>query len=241
MRWRVFAVAISQLIFISNTATGQKDSASSGVREQQPARAWIIPVGIVTAAALDPEVREWTLNGHTRSLDHFAKSVNGLGTARHLVPAIALTYASALVTRHESLANGTLNAAAAYIASDLVESALKPVIGRERPRVEGNSHRFHPFTASGDWHSFPSAHVAHITSLAQAISMQTGSRPITALCTSLVALVAWDRVYEDQHWTSDVTATIALSSAVSEATVKWLESHWSHSHDPEQSARRPQR
>jgi len=237
MRWSVLVVAISPLLFISNQAAGQKDSVAHPSSERAPAGAWIIPVGIFAAAALDPEVREWTLKEHTRSLDHFAKSVNGLGTARHLVPAIALTYASALLTRHESLANGTLNAAAAYIASDLVESMLKPVIGRERPSVEGNSHRFHPFTTSGDWHSFPSAHVAHITSLAEAISMQTRSTPVTILCGSLVALVAWDRVYEDQHWTSDVTATAVLSSAISNATVKWLESHWPRSRDGEQGSR----
>ena len=233
MRWRVVAVAVGQLLLASNTAVSQQDSVLHPAHERTPARAWIIPIGIVAAVALDPEMREWTLNGHTRSLDHFAKSVNGLGTAKHLVPAMALTYVSALLTHHESFANGTLNAAAAYIASDLVESALKPVIGRERPHVEGNSHRLHPFTASGDWHSFPSAHVAHITSIAQAISMQTRSGPITALCVSLVALVSWDRVYEDQHWTSDVIATIALSSVVSGATVRWLESHWPRSREHE--------
>jgi len=150
---------------------------------------------------------------------------------------MALTYVTALLTGRESLATGTLNTAAAYVASDLVESALKPMVGRERPHVEGNSHRFQPFTAKGDWHSFPSAHAAHVTSIAQAISMQTQSGPVTALCSSLVALVAWDRVYEDQHWTSDVTATIALSSIVSGATVRWLESHLSRSRDAEQSAR----
>jgi membrane-associated phospholipid phosphatase len=71
--------------------------------------------------------------------------------------------------------------------------------------------------------------VAHITSIAQAISMQTQSGSVTALCSSLVAVMAWDRVYEDQHWTSDVTATIALSSIVSSATVRWMESRHSHS------------
>jgi len=150
---------------------------------------------------------------------------------------MALTYITALLTGRESLANGTLNTAAAYAASDLVESALKPVVGRERPHVEGDSHRFRPFSAKGDWHSFPSAHVAHITSIAQAVSMQTKSGPVTALCSGLVALVAWDRVYEDQHWTSDVTATIALSSVVSGATVRWLESHWPRSHGAEHGVR----
>lgn len=142
---------------------------------------------------------------------------------------MALTYIGALLTRDESVANGTFNTAAAYIASDLVESVLKPVIGRERPHVEGNSHRFRSFTGNGDWHSLPSAHVAHITSIAQAISMQTQSGSVTALCSSLVALMAWDRIYEDQHWTSDVTATIALSSIISSATVRWMESRHSRS------------
>src|SRR5712671_1344899 len=233
MRSNLVVVAISQLLLLSNTAAAQKDSVSVPTRGSSPARAWIIPAGIVTSAALDPEMREWALHTHSRSLDHLAKSVNPLGTARVLVPGIAITYVGALITHDESLATGTLNTAAAYIASDLVESLLKPVIGRERPHVEGDSHRFHLLTGNGDWHSFPSAHVTHITSIAQAISMQTQSRSVTALCTSLVALMAWDRVYEDQHWTSDVTATIVLSSIVSGATVRWLGSHWSRSRDAE--------
>ncbi len=237
MRSNVVVVAISQLLLISNTATGQKDSVPHPAHDRMPGRVWIVPVGIAVSAALDPEMREWALHTHTRSLDHFAKLVNPLGTAQRLVPAMAIIYVTAWLTGHESLANGTLNTAAAYVASDLVESALKPIVGRERPHVEGDSHRFRPFTAKGDWHSFPSAHVAHITSIAQAVSMQTQSGPVTALCRGLVALVAWDRVYEDQHWTSDVTATIALSSVVGGATVRWLESHWSHSRDAEHGAR----
>lgn len=237
MRSTVVVAVIGPLFLISNTITAQNDSVSHSARERTLGRAWIVPIGIVASAALDPEMREWALHTHTRSLDHFAKLVNPLGTTQRLVPAMAVTYVTALLTGHESLANGTLNAAAGYVASDLVESALKPMVGRERPHVEGNSHRFKPFTANGDWHSFPSAHVAHIMSIAQAISMQTQSGPVTAVCSSLVALVAWDRVYEDQHWASDVTATIALSSIVSGATVRWFESHWSRSRDAGKSSR----
>ena len=224
MRPNFAALAIGPFLFLSNTGTAQSDSTSHSAHSGISAREWIAPLGIATSAALDPEIREWTLREHTHSLDQLAKSVNTLGTAQRLVPAIAVTYVAALLTHHESLANGTLNTAAAYIASDLAESLLKPVIGRERPHVEGNSHRFHPFTRNGDWHSLPSAHVAHITAIAEAIAMQTHSTPLTALGSGLVALVSWDRVYEDQHWTSDVTATIAITSLISSATVRWLES-----------------
>ena len=208
------------LLSTSRNAAAQNDSVPSSAHHL----AWIVPVGIAASAALDPEAREWALQGHTRSLDRFARSVNRLGTTQLLVPAMAITYVGALLTDREPLALGTLNTAAGYLAADLVESTLKPMVGRERPHVEGNSRCFHPFTANGDWHSFPSAHVAHIASIAAAVSAQTHSATISALGDVLVTLVGLDRIYEDQHWASDVAATIVLSSMVSGATVRWLQS-----------------
>jgi membrane-associated phospholipid phosphatase len=237
MRPRVLVILAGFLLSASNGVAAQNDSVSSPVHERTPALAWILPVGIAASAALDPEAREWALREHTRSLDRFAKLVNPLGTQRRLVPAMAITYVGALLTHHEPLATGTLNTAAGYAASDLVESVLKPVVGRQRPFVEGNSHRFHPFTNNGDWHSFPSAHVAHIASIAAALSEQTHSRPISVLGDILVTLVGWDRVYEDQHWTSDVTATAVLSSLISGATVRWLQSRQSRSSDANYDSR----
>ena len=203
-----------------NTAAAQNDS----VPHSSNRLAWIVPAGIAASVVLDPEVREWMLRGHIRSLDRVARPVNRLGTTQLLVPAMAVTYVGALLTDRQSLAVGTLNTVAGYVVADLVESALKPMVGRERPHLEGNSHRFRPFTANGDLHSFPSAHVAHITSIAAAVSAQTHSARLSALSDVLVTLVGLDRVYEDQHWTSDVTATIALSYVVSGITVRWLES-----------------
>ena len=218
-------LGICAFLLVSNTVAGQEDSVSLASGERAATRAWIVPAGIAATAAFDPELREWALRGHSRSLDRLSKSVNRLGTARVLVPAIALTYVTARLARDEALYGGTLNAAAAYVAADIAESVLKPLVGRERPHVEGNSRRFHPFTARGDWHSMPSAHVAHMASIAEAIAMQTDSRPVSILSGAFVAAVSWDRLYEDQHWASDVAVTIALSTAVTRATVKWMESH----------------
>jgi membrane-associated phospholipid phosphatase len=220
MRAHVVIVLAGCLLPPLTIAAAQKDSVAHSANRL----GWIVPAGIAASVVLDPEAREWALRGHTRSLDRVARSVNPLGTTRLLVPVMAITYLGALVTDRQSLAVGTLNTAVGYIAADLLESSLKPIVGRERPHVEGNSHRFRPFTANGDWHSFPSAHVAHIASIAAAISAQTHSAPISGLSDVLVTLVGLDRVYEDQHWASDVTATIVLSSAVSRATVRWLES-----------------
>src|SRR5205823_2124433 len=96
--------------------------------------------------------------------------------------------------------------------------SVSPLRWRSTPR-RGNG-----LSANTPTSSMPSAHVAHIASIATAVSMQMHSIPVTAIGSALVALVSWDRFYEDQHWTSDVTTTIALSTAVASATVRWLES-----------------
>jgi membrane-associated phospholipid phosphatase len=224
---RPFVLFIGLTALLSNTATAQMDSTSHADSSQHHARAWILPIAVVGSTAIDPEMREWALHTHARSLDHLARIVNPLGTAHVLVPAMATFYAGSLLASSTSMQHAALETAAAYVASDVAESILKPVIGRERPHAGGNSHRFRPFTNNGDWHSFPSAHVAHITSIAEAISMQANSRPLSAACDALVLLVSWDRIYEDQHWTSDVTATAALSALISNATVRWIKSRWS--------------
>lgn len=232
---RSVILIIVAAVLVSNTAGCQIDSAPpapaattapSGV-ERHLTRAWIVPAGLFASSTVDGEMREWALHSHSRSLDRLADAVNPLGTAHLLIPAMAAFYAGAALTHQANAEHAAIETAAAYVASDAVESILKPAIGRQRPHVTGNSHRFHPFTSDGDWHSLPSAHVAHITAIATAISMQMDSRPITAACDVLVALVGWDRIYEDQHWTSDVTATAALSALISRATVRWISSRWS--------------
>jgi membrane-associated phospholipid phosphatase len=229
MRAIVLALSVGTVAVVCSTAGAQQDSIGSTTAGSVK-HAWIVPAAeIAVAAAADPEIREWVLARHSRFLDRLAGTANAFGTAQHLIPAIGLTYGAALLTRDRSLERGTVKTAAAYFATDLVESLLKPAVGRERPHVEGNSHRFHAFTNSGDWHSFPSAHVAHITAIATAISMQTHSSRVSALCNGMIAIVGWDRIYEDQHWSSDVVATIALGSLVSGATVRWIDSHF---HEP---------
>jgi membrane-associated phospholipid phosphatase len=223
---RRLALFIGLAVVLSNTAGAQKDSTSRPVSDHHRARAWIVPIGVVASTTLDPELREWALHTHSRSLDHLARVVNPLGTAHVLVPAMAVFYVGSLLSGSTSIQDGSLETAAAYVASDAAESILKPLIGRQRPYVSGNSHRFQPFTNNGDWHSLPSAHIAHIASIAEAISMQTDSKPLSVACDALVVLVGWDRIYEDQHWTSDVTATAALSAMISGVTVRWIRSRW---------------
>lgn len=232
MRLEILVVA-GCLSLISNILPGQQDSLAHVSKARIPSRAWIVPAALGVSVALDEEARESALASHSRTLDHFARVINPLGTARFLIPAMAISLVGATAAGNRSLERGTVNIVAGYVASDVVESTLKPLIGRERPHVSGNSRRFRAFTRSGDWHSFPSAHVTHITSIAEAISEQSHSAGLSLAGDLLISLVGWDRVYEDQHWASDVTATVAITSLVSRATVRWMETRWQRADTPE--------
>jgi len=222
---RSLVLVLAAAVVMSNTADCQKDSIPPKVGAHN-SRAWIVPIGVVASSSIDGEMREWALRAHSRPLDRFAHAINPFGTAHVLIPAVTVFYVGALLTGRVPAEHAAIETASAYATTDAVESILKPLVGRQRPHVTGNSHRFHPFTANGDFHSLPSAHVAHITAVATAMAMQTDSRPIATLCAGVIALVGWDRIYEDQHWTSDVTATVALSAVVGRATVRWVASRW---------------
>jgi membrane-associated phospholipid phosphatase len=209
------------LIPLPARAGAQPDSVS------HISRAWIAPAaGVATAAVFDSEIREWSIHEKSSRLDRLAKTINPLGTGRVLVPAMAATYLTARLVGDTAFSRGTMKVAGAYLFANIAESILKPAIGRERPHLDGNPRKFRPFTSRGDWHSLPSAHVAHITAIVSAVNAQSSSRTVSMLGDLLIALVSFDRVYEDQHWASDVAFTVALTPAVSRSAIRFLDSHF---------------
>ena len=214
----IFALGII-LIPLAERAGAQSDSTT------YVSRAWIAPAAIATAAVFDSEIREWSVHERSPRLDRIAKGINPLGTGRVLVPAMAASYLAARLVGDTAFSRGTIKSAAAYTFANIAESILKPMIGRERPHVEGNPRKFRPFTLNGDWHSLPSAHVAHVTALVTAIKAQSNSRAVSIVGDALIALISFDRVYEDQHWASDVAFTVALTPSISRSAIRFLDSH----------------
>jgi membrane-associated phospholipid phosphatase len=109
-----------------------------------------------------------------------------------------------------------------YAAADAIEALLKPAIGRARPYAGREPLTFRPFSSNDDFHSFPSAHVVHVASLSSAIAIEADRRWVTALAAVAMTYVGVQRVYRDEHWSSDVVASGMLGVAVARATLTWL-------------------
>jgi membrane-associated phospholipid phosphatase len=89
--------------------------------------------------------------------------------------------------------------------SGAVTSILKFSFGRERPYVSGNKFKFHPFSFSGNkFYSLPSGHATLSFAVSTVLASRFENTFVKILIYTPAVLTALARVYNNQHWFSDV-------------------------------------
>lgn len=215
-RGRYWLVALVLPSAASSAQTAPERSDSDAPR-------WEASTALLAASfVFDERLRSVALANHTRALDHVADGADIIGTAGHIVPGLVATYVVSRVLGRRSFAAATLRVGMSYAAADAIEALLKPAVGRTRPYTGREPLTFRPFSSNDDFHSFPSAHVVHIASLASAIAIEADRPWATALAGVAMTYVGVQRVYRDQHWSSDVVASGMLGVGVARATMSWL-------------------
>ena len=188
---------------------------------------WATAAGAITAAALlDERARTFWLDHHSGFARTLADAGNAAGTGRNIIAGLAITYVVARVTHHRRAADAVLRISAGYAVSNVIVGVLKPVVGRHRPDSTNDAWRFDPFSSEGEWHSFPSSHAVHAFSIAAGAAIATRRSWVAALGYSGATVVAWSRVYDDEHWTSDVTTSAVIGMSAVATTMEWLDRRW---------------
>ena len=215
------AIAISMLC--GATIAVEPSAAQGGLRPRSKAF-WIGATGaLVGAALIDERMRTFTLDHRSGVARTLADAGNALGTGRNIIGALVISYIGARVTHHRATADAVLRVSAGYAVSNVIVGVLKPVVGRHRPDSTNDAWRFRPFSSGGEWHSFPSSHAVHAFSIAAGAAVAARSSWVGALGYTGASVVAWSRLYDDQHWTSDVTASAVIGISTAATTVRWLE------------------
>jgi hypothetical protein len=215
-------VAAATTTLTVSPARAQGNSLRDSTGFPQPTIAASV-VLLGAGAALDRPMRRLIANrGHGAVVNSLSSAGDDLGTADHIIPALAGSYLVERIAGRRRTADDVVDAAAGYAASDIIDGLLKSAAGRERPMVSGNPDRFHAFTSRGEFHSFPSGHLTHITSIAAAAAIESHESWVRALGIGATTLVGWQRIHADQHWTSDVIAGALLGDFVSSTVVHRL-------------------
>ena len=202
----------------------------AAVRRRWPAAttlAAIVPLILGLAATIDGgRLLVWdawltdaAVAHRTAWLDDLALAVSRLGSWAIVFP-VAAVLALAAARRSRTLAWVILVTVAARPA---VEWLLKDLVARPRP----DGARLVP----GTGYSYPSGHVlaacATWAFLPVVVALYTHRRAIwwasVAAAGSLIALIAWSRVWLGVHWASDVVASLLLAFLALSAAEAWVD------------------
>lgn len=127
-----------------------------------------------------------------------------------------------------------LHSVESMLTADLISTGMKALFGRARPFVDiSNSHDFELFRGVGNdkYRSFPSGHATNAFAFAATVSRETEmwwprSRwYIGPVMYGGATLVGLSRMYNNQHWASDVIAGAAVGTIIGLKVVKFQHSH----------------
>jgi PAP2 superfamily len=177
--------------------------------------------GVATAAANDrwltSKAADVEGNVNQRRAAQFFQP---LGNFAYVVPVTLGTYGIARWARHPQLARRSVRVLLSLALANGATLGLKEAVGRSRPfEAPDQPHEFKPFSGHD---SFPSGHAATAFAVAVALDRETTGRWIPWVAYPAATMVAWSRVHDSKHWTSDVVAGSAVGAWIAWKTEDFL-------------------
>ena len=132
-------------------------------------------------------------------------------------------YFTGLFTKNEKLRRTGVLLVSSASAAGLFQQLTKSVIGRARPVSGKSKDTFDPFNSHRNFHSFPSGHTMLAFTNAYAIAKQFKNPWIKAGLYTVGLVPGVSRLWEGQHWLSDVALGVAISIFTVESIDRYLD------------------
>lgn len=188
---------------------------------------WIAFSGVTVITAFlytqDASIERITQNNQTHFLDVASKSgLERLGSGVYSLPAMALLYGVGAIRKDDKEKYTALKGIEAYALGFVMAQVLKQLTHRDRPYMNNPPD---PYLWYGPFHppsnsSFPSGHST--VAFAVATVVATSYRKtiwVPIVCYTFAGLTALSRVYQNDHWFSDVFVGTALGFAIGKTII----------------------
>ena len=142
-------------------------------------------------------------------------------------------YAAGRLSHNSKMADLGLHGAEALLIGEATATTMKILVGRARPYVGTgpNDYGFGRGLSRGDYKSFPSGHAVAAFAAAAAVTSETSRHaPDTRWIVGPImyggaALVGVSRMYNNQHWASDVIVGAGIGTLAGLKVVRYQHSH----------------
>jgi membrane-associated phospholipid phosphatase len=168
----------------------------------------------------DQQVRNF-FNAHQYSaVDHFFTPWGYYGSGFVSVGISGVLYLTGLGFSQRWLQETGREALTSIAVAGIITGVLKITFGRSRPYVNDGPWDFSfPGTSSSVW-SFPSGHTTAAFALSSVLASRISNPYATIGLYCLAALTASQRMYSDEHWSSDVLLGASIGTAVGRIVAK---------------------
>ena len=171
-------------------------------------------VAILGGAYLADERIHKFFKGHTNTAtDDLAAIGYRLGDSKTIVAGAAAGYAAGYLMDDRRMRETALLVLQSWALSAGASEGIKRLVGRERPNST-DTHDDFDFLGGND-KSLPSGHAVNAFSTAAVIAEQYDDTVwVAPVAYGLAGLVAWSRLNDNAHWTSDLVLGAGLGYAV---------------------------
>lgn len=151
------------------------------------------------------------------------RETGNLLSPKNLLALDGAIYLSGLFLKQEKIRHTGLLLITSATASGILLTLSKNIVGRARPKMGEGKGSFKPFSFKDDYSSFLSGHSLFAVTTAYAIGKQFKNPFIKAGIYSFGLIGPFSRVWEGEHWLSDVTMSAVLGVAIVETVNIYLE------------------
>lgn len=132
-------------------------------------------------------------------------------------------YFAGLFTKNEKLRRAGVLLVSSATATGFLQQVMKSVVGRARPVSGLSKDTFDPFRKERNYHSFPSGHAMMAFTNAYVIAKQFKNPWLKAGIYTVGLVPGVSRIWDGQHWLSDIAVSVAISIFTVEAIDRYLD------------------
>jgi len=183
---------------------------------------WIAFSGVVVVTGLlmtqDANIQRVVQANQNPFMNNVSKyGLERLGSGLYTLPALGLLYGIGAIIKNDKARYTALKGAEAFVFGFIADNLLKQLTQRHRPYQDTPPD---PFIWEGPFHltinsSFPSGHSTNIFAIMTVIATAySRTYWVPIVCYTLAGLTAASRVYQNDHWFSDIFVGSALGYAI---------------------------
>lgn len=233
-------LTISLLLFLTSVAGAQTQDTLHTSRPLFTAGDAVLAAGFVAAAAAAVPADRWfarQLQDEARQANRFmqatATGARFWGNPGAAIAGVGI-YLAGTASGNRRVQDLGLHATGAVVTANVITFGIKVLAGRARPHLDTlNSTDFELLRGlrDDDYQSFPSGHATAAFAFASVVTAETshwwpGAKwPVGIASYGVAALTATSRIYNNQHWASDVLTGAAIGTITGLKLFRYQHSH----------------